>query len=191
MRHYLDEQSLKLGACTLPTQGTLADTDRLDLRVAAIRRGLEFTRELGSDVLTVRLGVIPTETESTAYQRLGSVLSDLAAHGHRVGVQLAVSTLGNEPDLLRTLLASIDAGPIYADFDPAGCVFAALSPATVLRELHAAVAHVQVRDGVRTAERRGGRIGDRPGRCSVGRIPGDRRGDRSPRLVDGAPHRWG
>lgn len=150
--HYLQEQSLRVSACTLTTQGTLVDTDRLDVRVAAMRRGLEFVRELGADVLTVRLGPIPPDATQSAYQRLGSVLSDLAAHGNRVGARLAVGTLGNDPMVLRTLLQSIDAGPIGVDFDPAGCVFAALSPPQVLRELHDLVAHVQVRDGTRTAE---------------------------------------
>jgi sugar phosphate isomerase/epimerase len=152
LRHYLTEQSLRVGACTLPTQSALADPDRLDVRVAAIRRGLEFVRELGGDVLTVRLGPIPTDPQSTHYERLQSVLADLAAHGNRVGARLAVSTLGNSAAALRTLLNSVDAGPIGVDVDPAGCVFAAESPAAVLRELHDLVAHVQVRDGTRTIE---------------------------------------
>lgn len=152
LRQYLDEQRLKPAACTLSTQGTLADADRLDLRVAAIRRALEFTRQIGSDVLTVRLGAIPPDAAQADYQRLGSVLADLAAHGNRVGATLAVSTLGNAPTPLHSLLTSIDAGPLGLDFDPAGCVFAGLQAPAVLRELHELVQHVQVRDGIRTVE---------------------------------------
>jgi sugar phosphate isomerase/epimerase len=152
LRHYLEEQRLRIGACTLTTQGTLIDADRLDVRVAAIRRGLEFTRQLGSDVLTVRLGTIPADAASTEYQRLGSVLSDLAAHGNRVGATLAVGTLGNSSMALKTLVQSIDAGPIGLDFDPAGCVFGGVTPTRALRELHAFVSHVQIRDGIRTDE---------------------------------------
>ncbi|MFV0442648.1 MAG: sugar phosphate isomerase/epimerase family protein [Planctomycetaceae bacterium] len=152
LRHFLRENSLRIGACTLPTQGTLVDADRLDQRVAAIQRGLEFVRQLGSDVLTVRLGAIPAEVASPAYERLSSILADLATHSNRVGAKLAVSSLGNAPEKLISLLDTVTTGRIGIDFDPAGCIFAALSPPAVLRELHSRAAHVQLRDGTRTAE---------------------------------------
>jgi sugar phosphate isomerase/epimerase len=152
LRHYLSEQRLQVGACTLSTQGTLTDVERLDVRVAAIRKAMEFARQLGSDVLTVRLGTVPPEAASTDYERLGSVLTDLASHGNRVGTTLAVSTLGNAPATLASLLSTIDTGPIGVDFDPAGSVFAGVTPVQGLRDLHDVVAHVQIRDGIRTSE---------------------------------------
>ncbi len=152
LRHYLEELNLGVGACTLTTQGTLVDPDRLDARVAAIRRCLEFTRQLGTDVLTVRLGPIPPADDPAARDRLLDVLNDLAAAGNRVGVQLAASTLGNSATAIREAASRIDAGPFRVDFDPAGFVFAAESPSRALAALHDLVAHVQIRDGLRTPE---------------------------------------
>jgi sugar phosphate isomerase/epimerase len=151
--HYLDELDLKVASATLPTQGSLADPDRLDARVAAIKQGLEFARKLGAGVLTVRLGTIPADPESRDSHRLLDVLSDLARHGNRVGATAAVSTFGNTPAALQSLLAAArDEGPLGLDFDPAGFVFAGLSPAKAFRDLHALSSHVQVRDGLRSAE---------------------------------------
>jgi sugar phosphate isomerase/epimerase len=151
--HSLDELGLKVASTTLPTQGSLADADRLDARVAAIKQGLEFTRKLGAAVLTVRLGTVPPDTESRDYARLLDVLGDLARHGNRVGATAAVSTFGNSPSALQSLLAAAEKeGPISLDFDPAGFIFAGTSPAQAFRELHATAAHVQVRDGLRSAE---------------------------------------
>jgi len=152
LRHALSELSLQIGACTLSTHGTLVDAERLDLRVAAIRRGLEFVRKLGADVLTVRLGPIPHAEAATERDRLANVLNDLAAHGNRVGARLAVSTLGNSSTSLAALAAQVTAGPCGWDVDPAGFVFAAESPHRALAALHVDAAHVQIRDGLRTPE---------------------------------------
>jgi sugar phosphate isomerase/epimerase len=152
LRHYLQEQRLQIAACTLTTHATLADPDRLDARVAAVRRALEFTRQLGADVLTVRLGRIPPDAASAEHQRLLDVLSDLAAHGNRVGAILALGTLGNSAATLRGLISTIDAGPLGIDLDPAGCIFSGASPTQDLRALHDRLVHFQVRDGVRTAD---------------------------------------
>jgi sugar phosphate isomerase/epimerase len=152
LRHYLEELNLAVGACTLTTHGTLVDADRIDARVDAIKRCLQLTRQLGADVLTVRLGPIPAGEDASARNRLLDVLNDLAAFGNRVGAQLAASTLGNSAGVIREVACRVESGPFRVDFDPAGFVFAAESPPRALAALHDLVAHVQIRDGVRTPE---------------------------------------
>lgn len=152
LRHYLEELNLHVGACTLSTHGTLVDADRLDARVAAIKRNLEFARQLGSDVLTVRLGPIPPDEDAVGRDRLRGVLSDLAAQSDRIGASVALSTLGNASGALSDLLASVATGPCGVDFDPAGFVFAGERPHAAVAQLHTHVAHVQIRDGLRSPE---------------------------------------
>lgn len=152
LRHYIEELGLKVAACTFATRGALVDPDRLDARVAAIREVLPFVRQLGAETLCVRLGTIPLLEQEAAYGRLQSVLADLASVGNRTGVTLAVSTLGNTAEQLRALLEVVDTGPVGVDFDPAGCVFGGVNPATALRGLHDCAAHIQIRDGLKTAE---------------------------------------
>lgn len=153
LRHYLAEFGLQIASTTLPTQGTLTDPDRLDRRVAAIREAMDFSRKLGASTLTVRLGTLPPETESPEYERLLNVLGDLAGYGNRIGCTPAVSTLGNTPAALQTLLTAVRRdGPLGLDFDPAGFVFAARSPASACRDLHSLIEHIQIRDGLRTDE---------------------------------------
>lgn len=151
LRHYLEELHLAVATCTFPTQGTLVDPDRLDARAAALKRSLEFTRQFGAEVLTARLGPIPDD-DPAARDRLLDVLNDLAAYGNRVGARLAVSTLGNSAAALRELASRVDAGPFGIDFDPAGFIFAGESPPRAFATLHDLVAHVQIRDGLRTPE---------------------------------------
>ena len=100
LRHYLEENDLQVAACTFATQGTLVDPDRLDARVAAIRNVLLFVRQLGANVLTVRAGAIPLESQTTEYERLQTILGDLAAVGNRAGVTVALSSLGNTSSAL-------------------------------------------------------------------------------------------
>lgn len=151
LRHLVAEHQMRVAAATFPTSGTLAQADRLDARVTAIRQALEVARRIGARELTVRLGAIPDDATSREYERLCDVVIDLARHADRVGTRLALGTLGNPVSALRSFMAPLSAAATGLDFDPAGFVFAGECPVNALRELHDVVVHLQVRDGERTA----------------------------------------
>ncbi len=152
LRYLLKEYNLEIAGLTLPVRRSLCDPDLLDARLAAVRNAMEFAFRLGAGLLTVRLGTIPADAESAEYRQMTTILSDLAALGNRVGTTLALSTIGNAPDQMKALLDTIRDGPIGVDLDPAGFLFAGVPPAAALRELHAFLQHIQIRDGIQTAE---------------------------------------
>lgn len=151
LRHYLEELRLKVAAVTLPTRYPLCDTELLDLRVQAVKEGLDFARRLGTSTLCVRLGQLPGDVESREYRHVVEVVSDLAAYGDRVGTTLALSTVGNSANAIKQLCQEVSTGAVGVDIDPAGFVFEGLKPHRELRELHGSVLHVSLRDGMRTS----------------------------------------
>ncbi|MEZ6064692.1 MAG: sugar phosphate isomerase/epimerase family protein [Planctomycetaceae bacterium] len=151
-RHLLAEYGVQAGDARYTTQGTLVEAARLDARVSGIKQAMELARRIGSPALEVRLGQVPEDANSRESERLLDVLRDLMRHADRVGVMLALTTLGNTVAQMRSLLSTLGSGLVGVAFDPAGFVFAGESPEQALRGLNDCLASVQLRDGIRAAD---------------------------------------
>ena len=147
--HYLEEMNLTVASTMFPTRRSFYDLDGLDTRLAAARQAMEFTFQLKAKVLALRIGRIPPENESEEYQMLRQVMNDLARHGNRVGVTLAVTPTRDEPDRLLELMREITEGPVGINFDPATFVLAGQNPSEALARFQEFLVHFLVRDGVR------------------------------------------
>lgn len=146
--HYLEEMNLTVASTMFPTRRSFYDLEELDARLAAARQAMEFAFQLKASVMTLRIGRIP-EPEGEEYRILTQVLNDLARHGNRVGVTLAITPTRDEPARLLALLNEITQGPVGINFDPGGFVMAGQNPARALEQLAAHLRHVLVRDGIR------------------------------------------
>lgn len=147
--HRLSERGLRVASATFPLRRPLCDQEHLDSRVASLKKAMEFAYDLGSRVLTTRVGSIPVDGEGPGYSLLCELLNDLARHGNHVGVTLAVAPVSESPETLRKLFDTVKSGPIGVDFDPAAFAISRHSPAQALRDLQAFVAHFQARDAIR------------------------------------------
>jgi sugar phosphate isomerase/epimerase len=145
----LGERDMTVASLTFPLRRSLIDPERIDARIDALRKAMELTAQLKARVLTCPAGRIPRDPESDDYQRLLPVLSDLARYGNHIGVTFSMTPADDEPARLLSLVESIREGPLGVDFDPAGCVLSGQDPGSALRELHAAVSHMQIRDAIR------------------------------------------
>jgi sugar phosphate isomerase/epimerase len=150
--HLLSETGLQLASLDFPLRRRLWDEERLDARLDALKETMQFAYELKARTVTVRLGGLPDESDAAGLAVLGNVLNDLARHGNRVGVTLAVGP-GREPaSRLCEVLGQVTEGPIGVNFDPATTVMAGASPTESLQTLRQFVAHVMIRDAVRDLE---------------------------------------
>ncbi len=141
----LDHHNLRLATTFFPIRSNLADLDRLDQRVSAIRDAMRFSHELGTETMVVNPGVWPV-ADSPDRSRLLEVLSELADHGNRVGTTLCLRSSGICPRELRSVLENVKSGPLGIDFDPAGSVVHSGDPLTDFAELHQLVRHVRATD---------------------------------------------
>jgi sugar phosphate isomerase/epimerase len=143
--HSLGQYNLRLASTFLPTRGAIYDENNLDQRISAIRGAMEFSRQLGTDVLCVNVGPIPDE-ESPVRKTLHEVLSELAAHGNHVGTTLCLRSGSSGADALMELVGSIDTGPLAIDFDPAGSIANGGEALADYSVLHKLVRHVRATD---------------------------------------------
>lgn len=154
IRHLLTELNLTFASGTLPLKRPLYEEERLDERLAAIRRAMEFAYQLGVPLLCFRAGRLP-EVESPEYGLLVEVLNDLARHANHVGTQLALTPTNDSATAMLELVARVNTGPLGMDFDPAASVMRSESPIEGLQTCHAIIRHVQLRDGLREIDGRG------------------------------------
>lgn len=147
--HELAERGLCVGSVAFPLRRPLFDEEHLDARAAALRKAMEFASQLRARVLCVRTGRLPDDAASQESSRLRELLRDLSRYGNRVGVTVSLTTAGDPPARLASLIDGIKDGPLGVDFDPAGCVLAGEDPVGALRALAPVVTHGQIRDGIR------------------------------------------
>lgn len=147
--HALTESGLRIAPAYFPTRRALYAVEQLDARVSALRGAMTFASQLKTQVLTLRLGPLPTADDSPEQKTLVEVLNDLARHGNHVGVTLALAPAGESPEAWMKLLGTVTTGPVGLDFDPSSFVCSGQKVGAAFRTLHTHVVHVQARDGVR------------------------------------------
>ena len=162
--HTLGERDLSVASLTMPLRRALYDEEYLDIRIEAIKQAMQFAWDLKARVLTCRIGRIPDD-DARERSRLQEVLEVIAAHGNHVGVTFSITPSGDPPEALRSLIESVDTGPLGIDLDPAERVMSRQNPMTTLRELHARVTHVTVRDAVRDFDGNGREAAVGRGEC--------------------------
>ncbi|MFK7818908.1 MAG: sugar phosphate isomerase/epimerase family protein [Planctomycetaceae bacterium] len=143
--HALGQYNLRLASTFLPTRGTLYDENNLDQRISAIRGAMEFSHQLGTDVLNVNIGPIPAD-DSPDRKTLLEVLSELAAHGNHVGTTLCLRSGSSTAEQLLALMGSVDTGPLAIDFDPASSIANGCDALADYSVLHKLVQHVRATD---------------------------------------------
>ncbi len=146
--HRLEKTGLVVAGLTFPLRHRLYDLEKLDERISALKNALTFSFQLRAPLLTLPLGGIP-DPDSADYALVVEVLNDLAAHANRVGSVIALNVSHEPPDLVRSLLGKVSAGPVGINFQPDQIVLAGRSPGEQFRELYRDVYHVVARDVVR------------------------------------------
>ena len=150
--HVLRERDLIAAAAHFPLRGPLTDPERLDERIEALHEAIRFAAQLKIRVLTFRPGTIPEPDDPLYADRFLPILSDLAATANHQGVLPCLILTANPSDRVQSLIADVKTGPVGVDADLGGWVMHSEPPAEQLRELHAVVGHVQIRDAIRSTD---------------------------------------
>ena len=154
-QHQLRERLLTISSFEFPTRRALTDPESLDARVAGLKAALEFAWQLGATVVVGRIGRVPEDVDSDAYQLLVQVLNDIARHSNRVGAVYSLTPTIDSVSSLERLFEDVTDGPLGLNLDPAGLVMAGSDPVAVYRSLYSRVLSVQIRDGVRDIDGQG------------------------------------
>lgn len=113
------------------------------------KRIVDLALELGSNIVTTHIGVVPSNTEHERYKIMQEACRALAEYADSVGARFAVETGPEEAKTLRAFLDSLGSKGVSVNFDPANLVMVVGDdPAEAARTLGDYIVHTHAKDGV-------------------------------------------
>lgn len=120
-------------------------TDRIEL----LKRILDMALELGTNIVTTHIGVVPNNPTHDRYKVLQDACGELSKYGESVGGCYAIETGPEKTGVLSRFLESIDAKAMNVNYDPANLVMVTGDdPVKGVYNLKDYIVHTHAKDGV-------------------------------------------
>ena len=113
------------------------------------KRIMELAEELGSDIVTTHIGVVPSDPAHDRYKVMQEACRELAEFADGLGSHFALET-GPEPsDVLKRFLDSLGSRGVAVNLDPANLVMVAGDdPVNAVNNLKDYIVHTHAKDGI-------------------------------------------
>lgn len=149
LQKLLDDRNLRVSAVAYPTRRGYEVADDLDRRVRGTQEAMRLAANFRCEVVVIRVGRVPAESETRAFQREIEALTALSVFGERIGVRLAIQTADASPPELLRLIQALPPESTGIDLQPTGLITAGQSPREAVEVLGPHVLHVHACDAVR------------------------------------------
>ncbi len=114
---------------------------------------LDLAKELGTDVVTTHIGVVPEDPSHDRYKIMQEACRELAEYADDVGAHFAIETGPETSLVLKGFLDSLGSRGVSVNLDPANLVMVTGDdPAQAVYHLRDYIVHTHAKDGVRLAE---------------------------------------
>ena len=113
------------------------------------KRLLDMALELGTNIVTTHIGVVPDTTDCIQYEAMHAVCYELAEYAKKLGGHFAVETGPERSELLKAFLDSLGSDGVAVNLDPANLVMCAGDdPVNAVRNLKDYIVHTHAKDGL-------------------------------------------
>ena len=113
------------------------------------KRLLEMAMELGTNIVTTHIGVVPETTDCVQYEAMHEVCYELAEYAKSMNGHFAVETGPERSELLKSFLDSLGSDGVAVNLDPANLVMCAGDdPVNAVHNLKDYIVHTHAKDGV-------------------------------------------
>ena len=117
------------------------------------KRILEMAKELGTDIVTTHIGVVPETKDCPQYEAMHSVCKELADFAKSIEGHFAVETGPEKAELLKSFLDDLGSDGVAVNLDPANLVMCAGDdPVQAVHVLKEYIVHTHAKDGLKLAE---------------------------------------
>lgn len=119
-------------------------------KVEKSKRILDLAVELGTNIVTTHIGIIPEDPATRVYESMQKACEELGVYAKSLNAYFAIET-GPETSLrLKTFLDSLSTNGVSVNFDPANMVMVTGDdPVEGVKLLKDYIVHTHVKDGVR------------------------------------------
>lgn len=112
------------------------------------KRIMEIAKELGTDIVTTHIGVVPEDFDCKQYESMHAVCRELAEFADTMGGHFAVETGPEKAELLKKFLDNLGSRGVAVNLDPANLVMCAGDdPVNAVYTLKDYIVHTHAKDG--------------------------------------------
>lgn len=123
-------------------------------RIDKSKKIMELARDLGTNVVTTHIGIVPEDKQHPRYALLQEACRELAEFGDACGASFAIETGPETAKVLRVFLDSLGAKGVRVNLDPANFVMVTGDdPVKAVKELAPYIVHTHAKDGIRLQEK--------------------------------------
>lgn len=117
------------------------------------KRIVDFSKELGVDIITTHVGVIPADPNSEKRKAMREACNELAEYACKMNAHFAIETGPEIATTLKSFLDSLDSKGIGVNLDPANFIMVTGDdPANAVHTLKDYIVHTHAKDGRRLIE---------------------------------------
>ncbi|MBD2867100.1 sugar phosphate isomerase/epimerase family protein [Paenibacillus arenilitoris] len=149
-KSYIDSLGLEISAI-VGDLGGHGFQDKLanPQKIEKSKRILDLALELGTNVVTTHIGVVPTDPNGELYETLQLACEELADYAHRMNAFFAIETGPETCAHLKRFLDGLGSKGVSVNFDPANLVMVTGDdPVQGVYTLRDYIVHTHVKDGI-------------------------------------------
>ena len=117
-------------------------------KVERSKRILDLAKELGTNVVTTHIGVVPTDSSIDRYKVMQEACFELSRYADEIGAHFAIETGPETSAVLKCFLDSLGSTGVGVNLDPANLVMVTGDdPADAVYNLQKYIVHTHAKDG--------------------------------------------
>lgn len=157
LKVFVENLGLKISALVGDFGGHgFADPKTLDWRVERTKEVIDLAVDLGVNVVTTHIGVVPEDENDVAWKSMVQSLPEVGSYAYNRGVFLATETGPEVASLLKKLLDTIGNPGLKVNYDPANLVMVAGDdPVKGVYILKDYIVHTHAKDGIKLPDENG------------------------------------
>ena len=119
-------------------------------KVEKSKRILDLAVELGTNIVTTHIGIVPEDPASRVYEEMQKACDELGIYARSLDAFFAIETGPETSATLKSFLDSLSTNGVSVNFDPANMVMVTGDdPVAGVKLLKDYIVHTHVKDGVR------------------------------------------
>lgn len=151
LREYIESLGLEISALCGDLAGHgFQDAEANPAKVEKSKRILDLAVELGTNIVTTHIGIVPEDPNSRIYEAMQQACEELGVYAKSMNAYFAIET-GPEPAAhLKSFLDTLSTNGVSVNFDPANMVMVTGDdPVQGVKTLRDYIVHTHVKDGKR------------------------------------------
>lgn len=150
LRNYLDSIGLEISALCGDLGGHgFQDAVLNEEKVEKSKRILDLAVDLGTNIVTTHIGIIPENQNSKVYEAMQKACEELGVYAKSLDAFFAIETGPEKANRLKSFLDSLSTNGVSVNFDPANMVMVTGDdPVEGVKLLRDYIVHTHVKDGL-------------------------------------------